>query len=112
AARSGPGVGKKAEAIAEHEKKRAELPKDDMLSEAPGVDTSKLTDAQRGVFFQIINTEPSACDKPHSMARSLADDPSCRDSQVAAQFVADALASGAPASAVKQDLPIVAEAPT
>ena len=112
AARSGPGVGKKAEAIAEHEKKRAELPKDDMLSEAPGVDTSKLTDAQRGVFFQIINTEPSACDKPHSMARSLADDPSCRDSQVAAQFVADALASGAPASAVKHDLPIVVEALT
>ena len=27
--------------------------------EAPGVDTSKLSEAQRGVFFQVINTEPS-----------------------------------------------------
>lgn len=103
-------MGKKAEAIAEHEKKRAELPADDMLMEAPGVDTSRLSEVQRGSFFQVINTEPSACDKPHSMARSLKDDSSCRDSQLAAQFVADALASGAPTSAVKHDLPIVVEA--
>jgi protein-disulfide isomerase len=108
--RSGDGVGKKAANIAEHEKKRAELPKDDMLMEAPGVDTSKLSEAQRGVFFQVINTEPSACDKPHSLARSLKDDPGCRDSQLASQFVADALASGAPASAVKHDLPLVVDA--
>ncbi len=108
--RSGPGVGMKAEAIAEREKKRAELPKDDMLMDAPGVDTSRLSETQRSVFFQVINTEPSACDKPHSMARSLKDDPGCRDSQLAAQFVADALASGAPASAVKHDLPIIVEA--
>ncbi len=106
----GPGVGKKAEAIAEHEKKRAELPKEDMIMEAPGVDTSKLSEAQRGVFFQVINTEPSACDKPHSMARSLKDDPDCRDSMLAAQFVSDALASGAPASAVKHDVPLVVDA--
>lgn len=111
----GPGDGgsaKKPDSVVEHEKKRAELPKDDMLMEAPGVDTSKLSEAQRGVFFQVINTEPSACDKPHSLARSLADDPGCRDSQLAAQFVADALASGAPASAVKHDLPLVVDAIT
>jgi protein-disulfide isomerase len=103
-------VGKKAAAIAEHEKKRAELPKDDTLAEAPGVDTSRLTEAQRGVFFQLVNTEPSACDKPHSMARSLKDDPGCRDSQLAAQFAADALASGASASVVKENLPLLVEA--
>jgi protein-disulfide isomerase len=107
---AGPGVGKTAVAMAEHEKKRAELPKDDMRMQAPGVDTSRLSEAQRNVFFQVINTEPSACDEPHSLARSLEDDPSCRDSQLAAQFVADALASGAAASAVKHDLPLVVEA--
>jgi protein-disulfide isomerase len=98
---------KKPESVVEHEKKRAELPKDDTLSEAPGVDTSKLSEAQRGVFFQLLNTEPSACDKPHSLARSLKDDPGCRDSAIAGQFIADALATGAPASAVKHDLPLV-----
>ena len=105
----GDGDAKPA-SVAEHEKKRSELPKDDTLTEAPGVDTSKLSEAQRSVFFQVINTEPSACDKPHSLARSLKDDAACRDSQLAAQFVADALAAGAPASAVKHDLPIVIDA--
>lgn len=104
------GPGKKPQAVTDHEKKRAELPKDDVLDQAPGVDTSKLSDAQRGVFFQIINTEPSACDKPHSLARSLQDDPSCRDSLVVSQLVADALASGASPSDIKHDLPLVVEA--
>jgi protein-disulfide isomerase len=105
-----PSDGGKPPAVAEHEKKRADLPQDDMLMDAPGVDTSRLSEAQRSVFFQVINTEPSACDKPHSLARSLKDDPACRDSQLAAQFVADALASGHPASAVKHDLPLVVDA--
>jgi len=105
-------AGKKDPTAAAHEEKRAQLPKDDMLMEAPGVDTSRLSEAQRGVFFQVINTEPSACDKPHSMARSLKDDPGCRDSQLAAQFVADALAAGHPVSAVKEALPEVVKALT
>lgn len=109
---SGPGVGQKAAAIAEHEKKRGDLPKGDMIMEAPGVDIGGLSEAQRGVFFQIINTEPSACDKPHSMARSLQDDPDCRDSQLVAQFVSDALASGAATSAVKKAVPEVVAALT
>jgi protein-disulfide isomerase len=104
-----PGAASKPDSVVEHEKKRAELPADDMLMDAPGVDTSKLSEAQRGVFFQLLNTEPSACDKPHSLARSLKDDPGCRDSAIAAQFIADGLAAGAPASAVKHDLPIVIE---
>ena len=108
--RSGPGVGQKAAAIAEHEKKRSELPAGDMIMEAPGVDIGGLSEAQRGVFFQIINTEPSACDKPHSMARSLKDDPDCHDSKLVAQFVSDALGSGAATSAVKQAVPEVVAA--
>lgn len=102
--------GEKGEAIAEHEKKRAELPKEETITEAPGVDVSKLTEAQRGVFFQVINTEPSACDKPHSLARSLQSDPDCRDSQLVSQFVADAIASGAATSAVKGAVPEVVAA--
>ena len=102
--------GEKAAKLAEHEKKRAELPKGDMIMEAPGVDIKALSEAQRGVFFQVINTEPSACDKPHSMARSLKDDPDCRDSQTVAQFVADNLAAGAAASAVKGAVPQVVSA--
>lgn len=102
--------GEKAAKLAEHEKKRADLPKGDMIMEAPGVDISSLSEAQRGVFFQVINTEPSACDKPHSMARSLKDDPECRDSQTVAQFVADNLAAGAAASAVKGAVPQIVAA--
>jgi len=105
-------MGEKAAAIAAHEKKRAELPEGDTLTEAPGVDISALSEAQRGVFLQVVNTEPSACDKPHSIARSLEADPGCRDSQLVAQFVADALASGAATSAVKGAVPQVVAALT
>lgn len=80
-----------------------------MITQAEGVDLSKLSESQRNTFFQIINTEPSACDKPHSMAKSLRDDPSCRDSLIAAQFVSDRLASGASTSQVKDELELVVE---
>ncbi len=82
-------------------------PKGEMVMEAKGVDLAKLSDAQRSAFFTTLNTEPSACDKPHSMATSLRDDPSCRDSLVGAQFIADRLATGATPSAVKAELEVV-----
>ncbi len=82
----------------------------DMIMDAKGVDTSKLTETQRTTFFQIINREPSACDQPHSIAKSLRDDPNCRDSLIVAQFVADALASGAPSSAVRAEIDPIVEA--
>lgn len=75
--------------------------------EAKGVDLAKLSESQRSTFFQVINTEPSACDKPHSMAKSLRDDPHCRDSLIAAQFIADRLTSGATPSQVKEQLAFV-----
>jgi protein-disulfide isomerase len=80
----------------------------EMITEARGVDLSKLSESRRSTFFQILNSEPSACDKPHSLAKSLRDDATCRDSLVAAQFVADYLAAGAPTSEVKTALQEVA----
>jgi protein-disulfide isomerase len=81
----------------------------DMVTEAKGVDLSKLLESQRTTFFQVINTEPSACDKPHSMATSLRVDATCRDSLVAAQFIADRLAAGASTSQVKAELEFVVD---
>jgi protein-disulfide isomerase len=88
----------------------APVPKGDMIMEAKGVDLGKLSDPQRSSFFTTINTEPSACDKPHSMATSLRDDTECRDSLVAAQFIADRLAMGATPSAIKAEVDLVRSA--
>jgi len=82
----------------------APLKPGEMIMEAKGVDVSKLTEAQRTTFFQLINTEPSACDKPHSLATSLRDDDKCRDSLVASQYIADRLAAGATVGDVKAEL--------
>ncbi len=82
----------------------APVPKGEMIMEAKGVDLSKLSESQRSTFFQIINSEPSACDKPHSLAKSLRDDDKCRDSLIAGQFVADYLQAGAPTSEVRTGL--------
>jgi protein-disulfide isomerase len=87
-------------------------PASQMIREAPGVDLSALSETQRASFFTVINTEPSACDKPHSLATSLRDDPECRNSMIVAQFIADRLASGATPSDVKLDVDEVVDALT
>jgi protein-disulfide isomerase len=87
----------------ERDKARAELPKED-IREARGVVLDELADSQKQTFFQIINSEPSACGKPHSIAHSLRDDPTCRDSMLAAQFVADALGVGATTTVIREKL--------
>jgi len=74
------------------------------ISEAKGVDLSRLSEPQKTSFFQLINSEPSACGKPHSLAVSLRDDASCRDSLSVSQFIADALATGASPSDIKDNL--------
>ncbi len=80
-----------------------------MISEARGVDLSRLNAPQKKSFFQLLNSEPSACGKAHSLAVSLRDDATCRDSLSVAQFVADMLANGAAASDIKENLvPLVA----
>lgn len=74
------------------------------ITEAKGVDLSRLSEPQKTSFFQLINTEPSACAKPHSLAVSLRDDASCRDSLSVSQFIADALAQGSSASDIKANM--------
>jgi protein-disulfide isomerase len=81
-----------------------------MVMEAKGVDIRRLSEAQQATFFQMINTEPSACGKPHSLARSVNEDASCRDSLIVAQFIADRLAAGASASDIREDVQAVLEA--
>lgn len=97
------------------ERVREELPpppETEMIREAKGVDLGKLGETERATFYTMLNTEPSACDKPHSLATSLQSDPECRNSQVVAQFIADRLASGATPSDIKLDIDLVVEAIT
>lgn len=93
------------------EKKASDPPADDSaaapqgeITDAKGVDLTRLSEPQKTSFFQLINSEPSACGKPHSLAVSLRDDTSCRDSLVVSQFIADALAAGASPSDIKANL--------
>jgi protein-disulfide isomerase len=86
------------------------LPPGEMIMEAKGVDTSKLTEAQRATFFQMINVEPSACGQAHSLAKSLRDDAECRDSLVISQFIAERIGAGAVPADVKLELDEVVDA--
>jgi len=89
---------------AKDEPAAAPAPSGPMIMEAKGVDLNKLSEVQRTSFFQIINSEPSACGKAESLAASLRDDASCRDSLSVSQFVADALAQGATPTDIKTAL--------
>lgn len=77
------------------------------ITEAKGVDLARLSEPQKTSFFQLINSEPSACGKPHSLAVSLRDDAACRDSLSVSQFISDALASGASPSDIKANMDYV-----
>lgn len=88
-----------------------ELPADAIL-DAPGVDLSKLDETQKQRFFSVLNTESSACDKPHSLAVSLRDDGECRNSMHVAQFIADRLAAGAMPADIKLDIDALVDALT
>jgi protein-disulfide isomerase len=78
-----------------------------MIMHAKGVDLGGLSEAQRAVFFQLVNVEPSACNERRSLARSLNEDDDCRDSLLLAQFVADRLAVGRTASDIEADIETV-----
>jgi len=97
----------KDETPTERDKARDALPKGDEIREARGVALEKLSDSQRETFFQLVNSEPSACDKPHSIAVSLRDDGSCRDSMIVAQLIADALIAGATTPNIREALEMV-----
>jgi protein-disulfide isomerase len=87
-------------------------PPEKMVREAKGVDISKLSEAQQSTFYTMINTEPSACDKPHSLATSLREDGECRDSLHVSQFIADRLADGATPSDIKLEIDMLVDALT
>ncbi len=87
-------------------------PPEKMVREAKGVDVSKLSETQQSTFYTMINTEPSACDKPHSLATSLREDADCRDSMHVAQFIADRLADGATPSDIKLEIDQLVDALT
>ena len=94
---------------------RKQLPppaEDEMIREAKGVDVSGLNETQLATFYTMINTETSACDKPHSLATSLRDDGECRNSMLVAQFIADRLAAGMTPSDIKLEIDTVVDALT
>ena len=96
-------------------RERSELPpppEDRMIRDAKGVDLGKLSETQQATFYTMINTEQSACDKPHSLATSLREDQDCRNSMLVAQFIADRLAGGATPSDIKLDIDLVVRALT
>jgi protein-disulfide isomerase len=78
------------------------VPVGEQIRETKGVQIEALSEPQRESFFALINQEESACGQAHSLAKSLRDDPSCRDSQLVAQFIADRLAAGATPGDIKQ----------
>jgi len=53
-----------------------------------GIDPSKLDAFKRKVFDQVVNHEPSACGKGHSLLHSLKRDSACQASFYAVRYVA------------------------
>lgn len=70
----------------------------------PGIDLSKLDEFERKVFFRVVNKEPSACGKAHSLIHSLKNDPGCRKSLYAARYVVKMIDSGYTDSEVSEKL--------
>ena len=106
---SGSTDGKSSGANAQPDK--PQVPVGEQIREAKGVELEGLSASQQDTYFTMINVEPSACDKPHSLATSLRDDPECRNSMLVAQFIADRLASGATPSDIKLDIDAVGQRP-
>jgi thiol-disulfide isomerase/thioredoxin len=53
-----------------------------------GIDLGRLDEPKRKVFDQVVNREPSACGKGHSLLYSVKHDSSCRASFYAVRYVA------------------------
>jgi thiol-disulfide isomerase/thioredoxin len=70
----------------------------------PGVDISKLDDFERKVFFRVVNKEPSACGKGHSLLHSAKKDSACRASFYAVRYVAHLVDSGFTDSEISEKL--------
>jgi protein-disulfide isomerase len=70
----------------------------------PGIDLSPLDEFERKVFFRVLNREPSACGKAHSLMFSLKNDQACRKSFYAARYVVKLVDSGYTDSEVSERL--------
>jgi protein-disulfide isomerase len=69
-----------------------------------GIDISKLDEYERKVFFRVLNHEPSACGKGHSLIHSLKQDSGCKRSLHAAKYAAKLVDSGYTESEVSEEL--------
>ena len=69
-----------------------------------GIDLGKLDAFKRKVFDQVVNREPSACGKGHSLLYSVKHDSSCRASFYAVRYVARLAGSGFPESEIGEKL--------
>lgn len=68
-----------------------------------------MNEAGKERFFSILNSEPSACGKPHSLATSINKDPECKDSLEIAKFIATSVAKGLTESNIKGAASFLAE---
>jgi hypothetical protein len=69
-----------------------------------GIDLGKLDEFKRKVFDQVVNREPSACGKGHSLLYSVKHDSSCRASFYAVRYVARLADSGLSESEIGEKL--------
>lgn len=70
----------------------------------PGIDLAMLDDFERKVFFRVVNREPSACGKAHSLLQSVKTDSACRKSFYAVKYVARLIDAGFTDSEVSERL--------
>jgi hypothetical protein len=69
-----------------------------------GIELGKLDELKRKVFDQVVNREPSACGKGHSLIHSVKHDSACRASFYAVRYIARLADSGLPESEIGEKL--------
>ncbi len=69
-----------------------------------GIDASKLDELKRKLFDKIVNREPSACGKGHSLLHSVQHDSSCRASFYAVRYVARLAEAGSSEAEINEKL--------
>jgi predicted DsbA family dithiol-disulfide isomerase len=67
-----------------------------------GIDLAKLDPLKRKVFDQVVNRQPSACGKGHSLLHSVEHDSACRASFYAVRYIARLADSGASESEIDE----------
>jgi glutaredoxin len=67
-----------------------------------GIDLAKLDEFKRKVFDQVVNRQPSACGKGHSLLHSVAHDSACRASFYAVRYIARLADAGASESEIDE----------